>query len=102
MPTQVTEWERVNCRDPVHLEALDWAATELLEGVQNCSEATLPVPNAREAMDRKVTPGFKIRVKPFKDVAYFWHQVWKSASSPLNCELHTIMKRTRNKYRMEF
>ena len=102
MPTQVTECENVHCRDPVHLEALDWAATELLEGVQDCAEATLPVPKAGEAKDRKATPGFKTRVKPFKDVAYFWHQVWKSASSPLNCELHTIMKRTRNKYHMEF
>ena len=31
----------------------------------------------------------------------FWHSIWKSAGKPMNNQVHSIMKRTRNKYHME-
>ena len=102
IPTQVTECVDVHCQDPVHLEAIDWLSIEIPEGVQDCAEAALPLPQAGGSEGKKSTPGFRTRVQPYKDNAYFWHQVWKSASCPLNSQLHTIMKRTRNRYHMEF
>ena len=75
IPTMVSECDDVHCQDPVHKEALDWLTTELLEGVQDCAEATLPVPETVESKGRKPTPGFKAKVKPFKDIAYKWHQL---------------------------
>ena len=41
-------------------------------------------------------------MKPYKEDAYFWHSIWKSAGRPINTQLHNIMKRTRNRYHMEF
>ena len=41
-------------------------------------------------------------MKPYKEDAYFWHSIWNSAGRPINTQLHNIMKRTRNRYHMEF
>ena len=50
----------------------------------------------------KHVPGWKTHVKPFRDKAFFWHQVWTSAGRPINTTLHTIMKRTRNVYHFQY
>ena len=47
---------------------------------------------------RHSVPGWSIYVKPYKDDASFWYNVWLSAGKPENCVLHNVMKRTRNKY----
>ena len=41
-------------------------------------------------------------VKPFKDNAKFWHEVWLSCGKPINSSVHSIMKRTRNIYHYQF
>ena len=43
-------------------------------------------------------PGWSDSVAPFRNNAHFWHNVWTSAGKPINCNLHNIMKRTRNLY----
>ena len=43
-------------------------------------------------------PGWNDHVKPFREDALFWHSIWISAGRPINTVLHTVMKRTRNKY----
>ena len=103
VPSQVSECTNVHCRDEVHLEALDWYCAEVMQGVQDSAEGSLPLPTGGgEDIKKKVTPGFNTHVKPFKETAQFWHSVWKSAGRPINCQLHTIMKRTRNRYHLEF
>ena len=103
IPAQITECNNLHCKDEIHLEAVDWLATEVLEAVQSAAEEALPFPNIGNKEHRhKVTPGFNERVKPFKEKAYFWHSIWKSAGRPLNTNLHKIMKKTRNVYHMEF
>ena len=105
VPTQISECKDLHCREKEHLEAVDWFTAEVLEAVQEAGEETLPYPRAGGPEDkstRKVTPGFNEHVKPFKEKAYFWHQVWKSAGCPQNTELHRIMKRTKNIYHVEY
>ena len=41
-------------------------------------------------------------MKPYRDTALFWNQVWKAAGKPCNTELHKIMKRTRNIYHYQY
>ena len=41
-------------------------------------------------------------LRPFRERALFWCQVWKSAGRPLNTVLHNIMKRSRNIYHYEY
>ena len=88
----------------MHLEAVDWYAAELMAAVQDSAEEALPLPQVGgdAQTKKKVTPGFNSQVKPFKEKSHLWHSVWKSAGCPLNCQLHTIMKKTRNQYHREF
>ena len=103
VPTQITECTDPHCKNEEHMEAIDWFSTEVLGAVQRAGEAALPFPKAGcSKKGMKATPGFEVKVKPFKEDAYFWHAIWKSAGRPLNNQLHTIMKRTRNIYHREF
>jgi hypothetical protein len=102
VPTHVSECRDVHCHNEEHKEAIDWYATEVLMAVQDAAEEALPSPGTGHQNNKvKVTPGFNDKVKPFKDSAYFWHNVWKSAGRPLNTELHRVMKHSRNIYHKE-
>ena len=90
----------VKCRDPDHCEKTDEFMSSLLECVEHAAIEALPVPLAPNK--RKIVPGWKSEVKPFRDAAFFWHQVWVSAGKPINTELHKIMKKTRNKYHFQY
>ena len=43
-------------------------------------------------------PGWKTFVKPVRDTAIFWYNIWKSAERPNKGVLYEIMKKTRNNY----
>ena len=102
-PTEVTDCRDLHCRNETHLKAIDWHTAEVLEAVQAAGETALPYPKTEgQSKGKKSTPGFNTEVKPFKDTALFWSAIWKSAGCPLNTELHTIMKRSRNRYHFEF
>jgi hypothetical protein len=47
-------------------------------------------------------PGWGEAVKPYREEAYFWHQVWTSYGRPLNTDIHNMMKRTKNEYHYEY
>ena len=42
--------------------------------------------------------GWKEFVEPLQKNAQFWYAIWLSAGKPLNTELHSIMKRTKNRF----
>ena len=104
VPESVLTCVDVHCQDIRHREDLDHFTLEVLETVQAVAEVSLPVP-APSGQNKRVTtirPGWSEEVKPFRETAYFWHQVWKSADKPLNTQLHMIMKRTRNTYHYQY
>ena len=89
----------VACKNPNHCCEVDAYIVEILDIVENASFEALPgTSNASSNPTKKKMPGWCDEVKPFRDTAFFWSQVWKSAGSPLNTELHKVMKRTRNIY----
>ena len=101
IPSQLSECKDLHCKKEEHIEAVDWFAAEIMEAIQLAGEETLPYPGDRSEGKKKfhkVTPEFNESVKPFKELSFFWHQVWKSAGCPMSTELHKIMKRTRNTY----
>ena len=105
IPTILIECENLHCKDHIHLEAVDWLTTEILNAIQSAAEETIPFPKPTDNGSNKrykTTPGFTDRVKQYKDKALFWHSIWKSAGRPMNTELHNIMKKTRNVYHMEY
>ena len=101
MPSEAKDCTDVKCKDVKHCEAVDTFMANILHSVQNAAFEDLPVVNNNELKRKNVVPGWSAEVKPFRDTAYFWSQIWKSAGRPLNNELHRIMKRTRNIYHFQ-
>ena len=103
-PKSITSCRDLGCSDPAHKEDLDTFTLELLETIQVVAEQNLFFPKVceKEPNIKKAVPGWKDVVRPFREEAYFWHQVWSSYGRPLNTELHNFMKRTRNKYHYEY
>ena len=83
------------CTD--HIDQIDNYALQIMESISSAVDNNIPFsnPNPKKALPM---PGWSDYVKPFKDDAFFWHSIWKSAGRPQNCQLHTVMKSTRNKY----
>ena len=53
---------------------------DLLETMQEVAEQVLPMPGSgsSNAKQQKSIPGWGEAVRPFREDAYFWHQVWLS------------------------
>ena len=103
IPQSVVCCKDTQCRDSSHLEDLDQLTLDLLDKVQCAAEECLPTPGtAQTNICKKVMPGWTESVKPFKDQAYFWHQIWLSCGRPVNSETYKIMKKTRNRYHYEY
>ena len=100
IPETVHNCTNVKCKDTEHCDEADMFISSILECVESAASEVLPVPHPPKTLPskRKLIPGWKSEVKPFRDTAYFWHQVWISAGKPINTELHKIMKKSRNTY----
>ena len=103
-PNEILSCKDVKCRDANHCDKADDFICDLLECVEAAAAEALPTPNQSRTLpsNTKLVPGWKTFVKPFRDNAYFWHQVWVSAGRPLNTELHRIMKKTRNIFHFQY
>ena len=102
IPVSVTQCNDLHCQDPRHREDLDQYTMAVLESIQDAAEVSLPIPGVKSERKKQVIPGWKTEVKPFRDSAFFWHQIWKSCGCPINSEIHRMMKHTRNTYHYQF
>ena len=99
IPASLSSCQNVNCQDSDHIEAIDNLVISTLEAMEDAATVSLELSHVNKISARRTClPGWSSLVKPFKDEAYFWHQIWNSAGRPLNNELHRIMKKTRNTY----
>ena len=97
IPVCVQNCKDVHCKNQDHLDQIDEFVQDILETVEEAASEELPVSqHPKPSTNSKPISGWIQSVKPFKDTAYFWHQVWVSAGRPINTQLHKIMKRTRN------
>ena len=92
----------MNCKDPSHCDDADQMIGKLLDAVETSAKETLPSQKKCPSIRKNIVPGLKTEVKPFRDKAFFWSQVWKSAGKPIGTVLHTIMKRSRNVYHYNY
>ena len=106
IPEEVKNCRDVHCRDANHCDKSDEFICKLLECIETSAAEALPTPKPKGStpnLPKPVpVPGWKECVKPFRDTAYFWHQVWLSADRPMNTELHRIMKKIRNIYQFQY
>ena len=94
--------KNVHCNNASHRNDLDNLMTEVLKAMEEVARETLQKDRGNDGYRKKnkKLPNWKEDVDPVKDTAHFWHAIWKSAGKPINCHLHMIMKKTRNKYHL--
>ena len=102
VPSSVSACTDVHCKDPTHRDDLDKFTIDILETVQNVAENTLPIPKPGGSKVTSARPGWRTEVMPYRENAYFWHQLWKSCGRPINTQVHNIMKKTRNQYHYQY
>ena len=91
----------VHCKVESHRSDADTLLISALEALEASSYQSLPLSatHAPQSVHRRKTiPGWSENIEPYRKNADFWKSVWISAGKPLNCELHSIMKRTKNVY----
>ena len=97
IPSECLHCIDVHCTDVNHRLQIDMYAHDVMQAISDSVDNNIPF--SRVSSDSKPpVPGWHEYVKPFRDDALFWLNVWKSAGKPENCVLHNVMKRTRNKY----
>ena len=102
LPNCLVNCRNVNCADESHRVACDDYMLELLGSIEKSANAQIPLKQKiSKNSDKKTIPRWNDDIEPHKQTAYFWHAVWQSAGRPLNCTLHSIMKRTRNVYHLQ-
>ena len=103
LPHEVLECSDVHCKNKDHILALDTFTHNVLEQIQSSAEFCLPLsPNCKKKVRKKIRPGWNDEIRPFRENAYLWHQIWSSCGRPLNNEVHKIMKKTRNLYHFQY
>ena len=101
IPEEVILCSNIHCKKENHFDQIDELARDIFVSIENTASDTLPKPEEpRGERKKKGIPGWNDEVKCLKDKAFFWYNVWLSAGKPVNCELHSIMKRTRNVFHM--
>ena len=96
VPNNICNCRNIKCVEENHKEEIDDYVLNLLEAIEDATARNIP--HTSPGKKTNIIPGWKAEVQPFKDEAYFWYQLWCSAAKPENCELHTMMKKTRNIY----
>ena len=83
-----------NCVDESHHSDVDSFTSNLLNLIDSSVISNIPLSGGPR--QDKVIPGWTDLVKPYHDDAKFWYAIWLSCGKPTNCEIHNVMKRTRN------
>ena len=100
VPNCLTSCQDPKCQDSDHIRDIDGYVKSLLTSIDESAKETIPLKGGnnhrKPGGQRKALAGWKEFVEPFQKNAQFWHAIWLSAGKPINTELHSIMKRTRN------
>ena len=96
IPDIALRCENLFCDDLTHKILVDIYTLEILEVITKSVQNNIPHTNP--SVTKKIIPGWKDIIKPYKDQARFWYSIWESAGRPQNTNLHIIMKNTRNKF----
>ena len=102
IPSSIHNCFNIKCKDKNHCDDSDGYIGQILDAVEVSAKESLPSKKSSPSSRKKVTPGWSVEVKPFRDKSFFWSQVWKSAGKPIGTVLHNIMKKSRNVYHYHY
>ena len=101
IPDSVRSCCDVHCDDDEHKNDCDDFMAKIIGSMETAAKDTLHCEEQHKDFrngKKRPVPGFNENVRPFRDTALFWNAIWQSCGKPINCEVHNIMKRTRNVY----
>ena len=85
-----------NCDNKDHLTDIDHYCKFILESIDSGVKNFIPVTGT--CVNNSVEAGWSDLAKPYQEDARFWHAIWTSLGKPINCEIHNVMKHTRNQF----
>lgn len=103
LPLEALNCTNTHCKNESHIRMIDDLMENVLMTLESSAKHHIPTPPNQcpsKSKSRDMIPNWKSDIQPYKDNAYFWFSVWLSAGKPINCQLHSIMKRTRNQYHL--
>ena len=86
------------CKNKDHLSDITVFCEALMKSMDSAVKSEIPTSNKKP--NEKVVPGWSQYVKSYQDDAKFWYSIWVSCGKPTNCEVHNVMKHTRNVYHL--
>ena len=90
---EVLHCQDLKCENTVHLQQIDSWCKDLVN-VCLTSDVVLPHKNR----GKKIVPGWKTTVKPYRDNNRFWYNTWKRIGKPKNGHIYEYMKEARRDY----
>ena len=97
---EVLKCKNIKCGDEIHKAEVDEFVKDVLLIIEEAAEKYIPAMSMKNTKKDRI-PQWKEEIDPLKETAYFWNAVWISAGKPTNCQLHNVMKRTRNAYHLK-
>ena len=85
-----------NCTKNEHQEDINRFCENILNSIDSSVKTCIPL--TRTNQKQKVIPGWSEAVKPYQVEARFWYSVWLSYGKPINCQIHHLMKHTKNQF----
>ena len=82
VPDCVNNCHELHCKDLEHTKAADEYMIDILDCIELAASQCLHHPPTKK-MHKKSIPGWSESVRPLKEKAFFWYQVWQSAGRPL-------------------
>jgi len=77
IPDDVVKCSNAHCKNKDHIEELDSFVISVLESVDAAANQSLfkSSPRNQNSTNKRIIPGWSSIVQPYRDTAYFWHQL---------------------------
>ena len=96
LPADAVLCSDLQCRNPVHLQAINNYARDITNASLAAAAAAIPQTCSRQNSGR--IPGWSEHVQPLKEKSIFWHRLWMDCDRPRNGVVAETMRRTRAAY----
>jgi hypothetical protein len=100
LPADAVLCSDLQCRNPVHLQAINNYARDITNASLVAAAATIPQTCIRQTSGR--IPGWSKHVQPLKEKSIFWPRVWMDCDRPRNWIVPEAMRRNRAAYHYAF
>ena len=96
LPQDALSCTDVHCT--IHSTALQAHYKSLVDACLFASSECIPHSSPFNTRQRQVVPGWNAYIRPLKEDAIFWHNIWKECGRPAQGPVASIRRSTRSRY----